>query len=237
MRPYIICHMTMSIDGKVTGDFLYAKESDEAVETYYEIHRNYREKAQGFICGRITMEGSFCGKERPDLTKFKNRIVSRKDFIAKTDTNFYAIALDGNGKLNWQTSKIEDEDPGYDNAHIIEVLCENVEDAYLAYLRSKNISYIFAGKESIDLEIALDKLASLFSITTLLLEGGSIINGSFQKGNAIDELSLVIAPICAKEKDLPLFHQGILDTYTLKKVKKYKDSVVWMNYERKSEGD
>ena len=22
MRPYIVCHMAMSIDGKVTGDFL-----------------------------------------------------------------------------------------------------------------------------------------------------------------------------------------------------------------------
>ena len=24
-RPYVICHMVMSIDGKVTGDFLYSK--------------------------------------------------------------------------------------------------------------------------------------------------------------------------------------------------------------------
>ncbi len=36
-RPYIICHMTTSIDGKVTGSFLSAKESAKAIENYYQI--------------------------------------------------------------------------------------------------------------------------------------------------------------------------------------------------------
>ena len=56
-RPYIICHMTTSIDGKVTGDFLFRDECSEAVEEYYEINRKL--KCDGFICGRVTMEGSF----------------------------------------------------------------------------------------------------------------------------------------------------------------------------------
>jgi len=30
-RPNIICHMTTSIDGKVTGDFLSVPESEAAV--------------------------------------------------------------------------------------------------------------------------------------------------------------------------------------------------------------
>ena len=230
MKPYVICHMTTSIDGKVSGEFLYAKESDAAVETYYEIHRTLRENAQAIACGRITMEQSFTGCEKPDLTKFQNRIVSRKDFVAKTDTNFYAVAFDRKGSLNWKESKISDEDPGYDNAHIIEVLCENCEDAYLAYLRNRNISYIFAGKEEMDIVLALEKLNTLFSIETLLLEGGSILDGAFQKAGVIDALSLVVAPICAKGKDKPLFDQGGMEVYTLKKVKKYPGSVVWLNY-------
>lgn len=58
-RPYIICHMVTSIDGKVTGDFLATPECAEATEIYYQINRET--KADGFICGRITMEGSFTG--------------------------------------------------------------------------------------------------------------------------------------------------------------------------------
>lgn len=230
MRPYVICHMTMSIDGKVTGDFLYSKESDAAVETYFELHREYRKNAQAFACGRITMEGSFCGEERPDVSKFANRKITRKDYIAESDTDFYAVSFDRRGQLNWQDAKISDDDPGYDNAHIIEVLCEDVEDAYLGYLRNKKISYIFAGEKEMDLSLALHKLKQLFHIETLLLEGGSIINGAFQQEGVIDELSLVISPVCAKEKDKPLFEHGGLGVYKLKKVKKYPDSVVWMNY-------
>ena len=64
---------------------------------------------------------------------------------------------------------IEDDDPGYDGAHIVEVLCEDVKDAYLAWLRSAGISYIFAGSKEMDLSLALSKLHSLFNIQTLLL--------------------------------------------------------------------
>ena len=37
MKPKVICHMTISIDGKGTGEFLNQKESVQAIETYYEI--------------------------------------------------------------------------------------------------------------------------------------------------------------------------------------------------------
>ena len=35
MRPYVICHMTTSIDGKVTGNFLFREECIPATEEYY----------------------------------------------------------------------------------------------------------------------------------------------------------------------------------------------------------
>lgn len=49
MRPYIICHMVMPIDGKVTGDFLYTEECEAATEEYYHINRDYQ--ADAFACG------------------------------------------------------------------------------------------------------------------------------------------------------------------------------------------
>ena len=38
-RPYIICHMTVSVDGAVTGDFLANPLAAPATEVYYEINR------------------------------------------------------------------------------------------------------------------------------------------------------------------------------------------------------
>lgn len=227
-RPHIICHMVTSIDGKVTGDFLYRPECEKATDIYYEINRDY--KAEGFICGRVTMESSFTGGWYPELTKYQS-VESKDDFIPDNLSGFYAISFDPKGKLGWKSNKIIDEDPGYGGAQIIEVLTEQVDGRYLTYLRSMEIPYIFAGETEIDVELALFKLKNIMGINNLLLEGGSIVNGYFQRANVIDELSLVVAPIIADGDDKPLFMDGIASDFKLKEIKQY-DDVIWMNYKK-----
>ena len=231
-RPYIICHMTTSIDGKVTGEFLYLPESESAVEAYYEINRKY--KADAYACGRVTMEGSFTGGFQPDLTAFADAKVERTDYIADKEAKYFAVAFDRKGRLGWKDSRIHDEDPGYDDAHIINVMCEElVSDAYLAYLRDIGVSYIFAGKGELDLPLAVEKLKALFGIEKLLLEGGSVINGAFQRDGLIDELSLVVAPAVAGKEDKPLFTESRMECYQLQEVKQMEKDVFWMNYKKK----
>ena len=232
-RPYIICHMTTSIDGKVTGDFLSAPESEAAVEVYYEINRNY--KADAYACGRVTMEGSFTGGFQPDLMAFANAKEERADYIADKEAKYFAVAFDRKGRLGWMDSRIHDEDPGYDDAHIINVMCEGlVSDAYLSYLKSIGVSYIFAGKQELDLILAAKKLKTLFGIETLLLEGGSVINGAFQREGLIDELSLVVAPVVGGEEDKPLFWDNKGGSaYGLEEAKRMGKNVFWMQYKRK----
>ena len=209
-RPYIICHMVTSIDGKVTGNFLSTSACAEACAIYYDINRKLQ--SNGFICGRVTMEGSFTGGYTPDLSQFTpvtRENGTNKDFIPDKEhlTDFYAVAFDPKGKLGWKSNRIMDPDgdPGYDGAQIIEVLTEQVDDRYLGYLKSMGIPYLFAGKTEIDVSLALRKLHTLVGCETLLLEGGSIVNGYFQRADAIDELSLVIAPVIADKDDKPLF--------------------------------
>ena len=232
MRPYVICHMTISIDGKVTGAFLSREECVPATEEYYRLNREI--PAEAFACGRVTMEESFTGGWYPDLSKFTNANVERVDYIANQDVTRYAIAFDRKGKLGWKTSKIEDEDPGYGGAHIVEVLCEDVEEAYLAYLQSIGVSYIFAGKSEMNLELALEKLWSNFFINNLLLEGGSEINGAFERAGLIDELSLVQTSVIADADSKPLFEKSRLGDYLLKEVKIISDSVLYLRYLKKN---
>lgn len=228
MRPYIICHMTTSIDGKVTGAFLYKKECEPAIDEYYRLNREL--PAEAFACGRVTMEESFTGGWYPDLSAFENAKIKRKDYIADSNASRYAVAFDRQGRLGWKSSKIEDEDPGYGGAHIIKVLCENAADAYLAYLQSIGVSYVFAGETEMNLEMALEKLKNKFGINTLLLEGGSEINGAFQREGLIDELSLVQAPIIADEKSKLLFAGSVLENYVLKEVKVLEEGAIWLRY-------
>lgn len=230
-RPYIVCHMVMSIDGKVTGEFLYKPECEAATEEYYRINREY--KADAFACGSVTMEGSFTGGFKPDLSAFKGMKVAREDYVADKEATYYAVSFDRTGRVGWTKSKIEDEDPGYDNAHIIEVLCEKVSDEYLAYLRSVGVSYIFAGKEEMNVTLAVKKLYQLFGIEKLLLEGGSIINGAFQREGLVDELSLVQAPVIAGADGKPLFYDSVMENYELVKAESLEGGVNWLNYKKR----
>ena len=129
---------------------------------------------------------------------------------------------------------IEDEDPGYGGAHIVEVLCEDIDDAYLSYLQSIGVSYIFAGKSEMDLEMALEKLWSNFFINDLLLEGGSEINSAFELAGLIDELSLVQTSVIADTDSKPLFQKNNLGDYILKEAKVVSDSVLCLRYLRKN---
>lgn len=232
-RPYIICHMVTSIDGKVTGEFLSRPKCEVATDVYYELNREYNRKgANGFICGRVTMESSFTGGWYPDLTEYP-LIESKDDFIPDNLSGFYAVSFDPKGKLGWKSNKIIDEDPGYNNAQIIEVLTEQADGRYLGYLQAMEIPYIFAGETEIDVHIATAKLYSLTGISSLLLEGGSIVNGYFERAGVIDELSLVIAPMIADAEDNSLFMASMVSDFELKEIKKYKSSVIWLNYKRK----
>ena len=152
-RPHIICHMVTSIDGKVTGEFLSRPECEKATEIYYEINRNY--KADGFICGRETMQESFAGKEDAPLYKYKNVEVPSGDFIGDKNAKFFAVSFDRHGHIGWESNYIKDEDAGYDNAHIIEVVeGDAVSTLSLAYFRDIGVSYIGADTEGENSEFA-----------------------------------------------------------------------------------
>lgn len=211
-RPYITCHMVISIDGKVTGDFLSVPACEKATEIYYQIHRDMQ--ADGFICGRITMESSFTGGWYPDLSEY-TPISGKEDFVPANLSKFYAIAIDPKGRLGWKAPYISDEDPGYDQARVVEVLTTQVDGRFLAYLQELGIPYIFAGETSVDIKVALEKLTCLLGATHLLLEGGSIVNGSFLRAGTVDALSLVVAPMVGDSSGKMLFDNATLATFSL----------------------
>lgn len=220
-RPYVICHMAISLDGKATGGFLQDEAAAPAISLYYDINR--ADAAQAFACGRITMEESFTRGWQPDLSPFAAAVPEAGDYIAATKARRFAVCFDRLGRLGWQTAHIEDSDQGYGGAHIIEVLTEAAPPARRAYLRSIGASYILAGKRDTDLPLALRKLRSLFGISRLLLEGGPELNGAFEREGLIDELSLVSIPLSAEAAGKPLFANGARARYSLLEARTHGD--------------
>ena len=233
IRPYIICHMLTSIDGKATGKFLDDKKIEHLIDEYFKIHSEFN--ANGFACGKNTFMEGFVKDNNVDLSKFKDEKVNKnEDFVYEkiSECKFFAVCFDRKGSINWKSNTLKDDLPQYDNSHIIQVMTENVKDEYLAYLKSIGVSYIICGKDDIDINNCLEKLRLKFGIKLLLLEGGSLINGSFNKAGVIDEISLVQVPISAEKDDKPLFYEGNIENYTLENVKPLKNGV-YMLYKHK----
>jgi len=222
-RPYVICHMGPSIDGRIVttnwgSQNILSAEYERTAETF---------DADAWIIGRISME-PYAGKTRVPRRRMKGRI-PRKDFIADSDAESYAIAIDPSGKLTWKSNAIDEE-------HVITVLSERVSDDYLAFLQSRGISYLFGGRAGIDLNKILVKLRAEFGIRKLLLEGGGKINGSFLSADLIDELSVLIAPVADGGIGTPTLFDAEARreparNLRLISVERLRGNVVWLRYE------
>jgi 2,5-diamino-6-(ribosylamino)-4(3H)-pyrimidinone 5'-phosphate reductase len=202
--------MMPSIDGRiVTRDWNLqntSREYERTAETF---------DADAWIIGRISMEPYARTARVPVRTR-------------ERDAASYAIAIDPSGKLRWRGSHLDGE-------HVITVLTESVPKAYLAFLESKGVSYLFGGKSRIDLAKVLQKLRARFGIKTLLLEGGGKINGSFLAANLIDELSILVAPVADGTIGTPsLFDVADRRAHPrhlkLLSAEKRSDEIVWLRY-------
>src|SRR4051812_21017316 len=135
-KPYVVCHMMPSVDGRLRTDRWDVPESGH--KEYERTADSYN--ADAWVCGRKTMEefadGHWKGK------RGRTSRGPREDFIVpRSRGERYAISLDSGGKLAWTENTVED-DP------LIEVVGEDVSDSYLEFLRERGISYLFGGKRS-----------------------------------------------------------------------------------------
>ncbi|SMQ77536.1 Pyrimidine reductase, riboflavin biosynthesis [Bacillus sp. OV166] len=234
-RPYIICHMLTSLDGKIIGDYLKVERAAFFTDEYEKIHGRYGCKA--WMCGRVTMEEHFTFGNILDLVQEDIETIPRIDYVANKDAKTYVVAVDPSGKLGWTENSIAPWNEHKFEDHIVEVLTEQVSDAYLAHLKKIGISYIFGGKERLNFSLVVEKLKKLFSIDKLMLEGGGFLNGSFLNEGLIDELSLVLVPIAdAASNSVTLFETSSYLNKTqpvnfyLKDIEKLDHGGLWMKY-------
>ncbi|MED4040961.1 RibD family protein [Niallia taxi] len=240
-KPYVICHMMTSIDGKIIGDFLEQSKAVPIIDEYERTRTIIA--AKGWMCGRVTFDVDFLKGQRLDLSKYESVVVPSGDFIADTNSANYAIAVDPSGKLAWSKNTIDEGfgDSRTDN-HIIEIVTNKASSAYLAYLREKKISYILAGENEVDFKTTLEKLYQLFNITSLTLEGGGSLNGSFFAQGLIDEISVISTPVLEGTSnsitmiETPEYMQKASSVWcTLISIDKLSNDALWLRYKLNKE--
>ncbi|GGP10721.1 RibD family protein [Oceanobacillus neutriphilus] len=237
-RPYIFCHMITSIDGKIDGTHKQIPERGLNAKDFYHIAfgENSYYQVDAWLSGRATSEAGFTKGKTPSVDE-NAALVPEGDYIAETDLSKYYVSVDPSGKLGWESSNLQYRDT---QAHIIEVLTEKANNGYKALLRELNISYIIAGKETLDYELLMEKLKNTFHIETLMLGGGGVLNWSFIQAGLCDEVSILMAPFAdgsASTHALFQTKEGLSEdipvTFDLEHVEKRDNGGVWLRYKVK----
>ncbi len=223
-RPYIICHMMASVDGRIDCDMT---EKIESGEEYYEALDLL--DAPTTASGRTTAVMHYA---LPGEFDTKGTTPAGKPSVWKAvDAAAYSIVFDTKGTLLWESDLLDDKP-------LICIVSEQASEEYLQYLQDKDISYIATGKERTDLLQAAEVLAEEFGVERMAVVGGGKINGGFLAAGLIDEMSLMIAPGIDGRTGQPSVFDGMADDsqpvqLRLTDFKAYEQGTVWMRYQVK----
>lgn len=223
MRPYVICHMLSSVDGKIDGSALLAVIGNGEYEA-----TGAKLNGDAWICGRVTMQQHFA--EHEPFVSASNKPAGPQPVYVARRAESYAIAVDTVGKLRWSGGDL-------DGDHLICIVSERVSEDYLSMLRERGVSYIVSGAAAVDLAVAVDLLGEHFGIRTLLLEGGGHINGAFLDADLVDEVSILLVPGIDGRHEIPAVFDGVSSTrkaavpLKLKSLEQRDKDALWIRYE------
>lgn len=230
MKPYVLCHMVTSVDGRIWGS-RWRPKGNVVPNLFERLHDQLVEELGGasWLCGRVTAQEFARGKGKvypPTAETFP-----RENWFAQREAKAWGVFLDAHGKAVWERKDIGG-DP------VLVILTEQVPDSHLAGLRGEGISYIFAGKTEVDLALAFETLSRELGIRNLLIEGGGGANGAVLRAGLLDELSLVISPAIDGSTGAPtVFNSGDVDlgpapieSMTLASHQVLDGGAVWLRY-------
>lgn len=183
-RPYVVCHMVTTIDGKILTDRWKHLPAGKSGSKLFE---STAEKIgiDAWLVGTTTMiefaDGKFTSRKSGGR-------VPPGDFIAQVGAKSFGIGTDAKGTLRFKSNDI-------DGDHAVLLITEQASAAYRAHLREAGVSYFVCGARELNLAQALKKLQRAFGLKKLCLQGGGTFNGAMLAAGLIDEMSQVIIPV------------------------------------------
>lgn len=220
-RPYTICHMVASIDGRIDCKMVDKISGNEYYTTLEQ------------LCCPSSLEGSvtmahYTALEEP-FVPTDSTPVGHSETYKAVQADGYAIATDTRGRLRWPEGLAEEKP-------FLVLTSELAPLEYLQTLKAQGISYIAVGAEGIELKKAMEILTSEFGVERMAVLGGGHINGGFLQEGLIDEVSLLLAPGIDGRKGMTALFDGIGNTQRLpthlrlESLDRLENDVIWLRY-------
>jgi 2,5-diamino-6-(ribosylamino)-4(3H)-pyrimidinone 5'-phosphate reductase len=217
MKPNIILHNSISIDGSLTNFSV-------DMEKHYQIASQYKPDAH--LIGSNTVKSG--------LKLYGNNTTEeKKDFIKpKRNQNLpYWIIIDSKAKLKNDLHEIRRFEL---NKDIIIFLSEETNKDYIEYLKIRNYDYYVVGEKKVDLKKSFSILKNNYKIKKILTDTGTILGNVLLESDYIDEISLLIHPVIVGKKGYKIF-SGLNKKLALELIKKQKfnNGFIWVTYKIK----
>lgn len=226
MRPFIISHMMMSVDGRIDCSMVDKISGEE----YYDALDSFGTSSK--LSGRVTAALE-CSAVTGQSVGSANDVLDGESVYKQVDSDEYTIVADTHGRLQ-MTSGIADGRP------LLVLMSEDVSESHIEMLRRNHMSWIATGRGHIDLHRAMDILGEQFGVKRLIVVGGGNINGGFLQAGLLDEVSVMIAPgVDGRKGETSVFDGCVWSgnlPYTLKlhSIKQMPGTeVIWLRYHTK----
>jgi 2,5-diamino-6-(ribosylamino)-4(3H)-pyrimidinone 5'-phosphate reductase len=215
MKPYIILHNSVTLDGSLTG-FM------PDMELHYRLAGSYAQDAN-----LIGSETVIKGQEM-----FGNGIPAEEDNDFKVPLRDQSlpwwVVVDSRGKLMGMLHTCRRFEYCKD---VIVLVSEGTPEGYLKHLEERNYRYIKTGKVKVDIESALSLLADKYGIRKILTDTGQVLGSILINENMVDEISLLVHPLLKGKASYCVFGGVTSDTnLELIKEEKFEGGYIWLRY-------
>jgi 2,5-diamino-6-(ribosylamino)-4(3H)-pyrimidinone 5'-phosphate reductase len=218
MRPRVITHNAVSIDGQIEG---FAAN----LGVYYGLIGHWQEDAT--LVGTGTVLRAMAAEPPEDD--------SAAEDLARdpADTRPLLVVPDSRGRVRtWSALRRS----GYWR-DCLALVSRQTPAEYLAYARSQRVRTLAYGDDHVDLAAALEDLAEREGVRTVRVDSGGTLNGVLLWAGLVDEISVLVHPVVVGgETRHALFGAagGLADQkamdITLEHLAQLEGGLVWLRY-------
>lgn len=176
MRPRVIVHNSVSVDGAFTG---------------FEIDLGRHYQAAGMLGGEARLVGSATARTGFDTFGVpEERAVDRKRPDKGPELPWWAL-IDTGGRCEGLLHGLRGFEACRD---VIVFVSERTPPSYLAYLRDRDYRWHVCGPEKADTGRVLEVLAGEYDVRTVVTDTGAGLVGVLMDRRQVDEISLLVHP-------------------------------------------
>ncbi len=221
MRPTVILHNSISLDGSLTS-------FEPNMQLHYQIAGEYKPDAHligsNTIKTGIELYGTGVPPEEPS------------DFHKpKRSKNLPAwVLIDSKGRLEGLLHTCRRFELCRD---VVVLVSKKTPKRYLHYLDDRQYDYHCIGTRSVELEEALHLLSKKYHVKKVLTDTGRILGNLLLNQGLVDEISLLVHPVIVGIKSYTLFNDIEKNlAVSLVKCKRVEQHYIWLVYRLKKRG-